>query len=445
MLVALALINVLFLLNSKINVQAEDNAPEVNFLGVEHSPLIEGDTETFYITSTGTEKVHYKAVLQFEDGTEKILTPENSLYDFHQGKNVKVNFTKAMDPNQIYKVTCDSKFPVGHHKLVIYIRKAGWSLNGFNDYDSTYTSYINCVSRDDSNVVYANASLKTDKDIYTVGEKVKINGLDNVGDISLHAYNTTTDTWYKDVSESSDTVSWIPTESGMYILDAHIDSTEAWKLKIITVNPVSSNTNAFDKVNVREISNYGSGYIVNGKEILLNNIDGIEAISAPYYNMENNFNPEVKSLVYNVANVMIKDNKYTSLLYRNDAGLDANAVQLFQREDNGISKDGTFGYYFFTADRIANSAYFSKTSMMKYKDLCQMIVDEGVFQNTDDFRKCNSYIFNEHNDKITDFILSEYSKHKKEKNYKNTLEVGNYLIELDTAYGSCYLEAYIKR
>ena len=51
--IALASILLIF----SVQAYAAENIPNINFIGIDHSPLIEGDKESFLFTSKGCNKV----------------------------------------------------------------------------------------------------------------------------------------------------------------------------------------------------------------------------------------------------------------------------------------------------------------------------------------------------------------------------------------------------
>ena len=55
---------------SAVPAKAIEVTPKITFVGVEHSPLVVGDSETFYLSAEGTENVQYR-VFQNKIGTDK--------------------------------------------------------------------------------------------------------------------------------------------------------------------------------------------------------------------------------------------------------------------------------------------------------------------------------------------------------------------------------------
>ena len=157
----LVLLTIIFCGNSKC-AMALENTVKVAFVGVDHSPLVEGDSESFYLTSFGAKKVKYRVFLN----------------------NVKINkteeitsgYTNSVDSNKPYIIRPSENFKSGKYKLIIWVKEE----NSVKKYDSEYISSLNCVSRNANNRVYSAGDMDIARDVYTVGEKVTINGIKNI-------------------------------------------------------------------------------------------------------------------------------------------------------------------------------------------------------------------------------------------------------------------------
>lgn len=225
--------------------------PQITFVGIGHSPLIEGDTEKFFITSNSTKRVQYKIFLN--DITRKKRT------------ELTTGYSELINSKIPYEISPDHLFDLGKYTLEIWIREEGST----NAYDNTYNASLNCVNRDNKNRVYTNGDMVIEKDVYNVGEKITINGIKDIGGIAgpykyrLHIFSPDKigDTrfgfvngWAVNVTRYEDTIEWIPQEPGTYVLDVHVITPysilwknivanpdiiyggyEAWKLKTITV------------------------------------------------------------------------------------------------------------------------------------------------------------------------------------------------------------------
>ncbi|MCB2313991.1 DUF5050 domain-containing protein [Clostridium tagluense] len=221
-------------------VMAVENAVKISFVGVDHSPLIAGDSESFYLTAMGAKKVKYRVFL----------------IDANMNKKIEITsgYTESLDASKPYMVTPSEKFKLGKYKLIIWVKEE----NSVKNYDSEYIASLNCVNRDDNNRVYSAGDVDISKDVYTVGEKVTINGIKNISGMKgpytykLHVYDTETNEWILDNKGFRNNLEWVPTKPGTYVLvvwDMSYNSTlwktvikspesklyEGWKLKVITV------------------------------------------------------------------------------------------------------------------------------------------------------------------------------------------------------------------
>jgi hypothetical protein len=212
--------------------------PEVTFIGVEHSPLVVGDTETFTVTSKYEGLVQYRAFLY----TEKT----------NKWAELTTGYTVAADAKTVVSLPKTSAFELGKYKLSVWVKKAGTTgikTTALGSYDNYLVSNVNCVSRDDANRVYANGVM----DVKQEGLKVTINNSDFKGltgiegpyKLKLHYFNPTTSTWTKDATVYGDKIEYTFPKAGTYVLDVHVNTLksttwakggyEAWKLKTITV------------------------------------------------------------------------------------------------------------------------------------------------------------------------------------------------------------------
>lgn len=260
-------------------VNAEEVSAEVAFVGIEHSPLVVGDKETFFITSKNADMVQYRVFINKEDTDE--------WEDLTQG------YTEVVQAKVPYVVEVPKTFELGKYKISVWVKKAGTSgiiSNEKGGYDSFYIAGLNCVERDDDNRVYAEGDLDLPKSSYTIGEKVIINGIKDISGMKspykykLHIFqpekaDSSNSGWVKDVTEYSDSIEWVPQEAGTYVLDVWVTSEdseaayEAWKLKTITVSE-NVKTNETIK-NSKDITLKNDGETFGGtNENDMKNIDG---------------------------------------------------------------------------------------------------------------------------------------------------------------------------
>ena len=219
---------------------AVENTVKVQYVGVDHSPLVEGDRESFYLTTVGAKKVKYRVFLN------NIST--------NKTQEITNGYTESVDATKPYKITPIESFKLGKYKLIVWVKEE----NSVNKYDNEYIASLNCVSRDDSNRVYSSGDIQPTKDTYIVGEKVQISGIKNISGMKgpytykLHVYDTETNEWISVNKEYKSSLEWMPSKPGTYVLvvwDMSSNSTlwktlikspekklyEGWKLKVITV------------------------------------------------------------------------------------------------------------------------------------------------------------------------------------------------------------------
>ncbi|MBZ9688917.1 hypothetical protein G9F72_021600 [Clostridium estertheticum] len=194
--------------------------PTVNYVGISHSPLIVGDTENFTVTSNYTGDVQYRA-FQFDGKAWTELTK---------------GYTEAVNAKTPYVLPETAKYTLGQHKLSVWVKKAGTTgvqKNSLGDFDTYYAASLNCVSKNDSNRVYANGKANFE----TSGLTVKFNGIEGIGGIEgpylyrMHIYNPTTGVWTNRVSDYSATPSYTFEKAGTYMVVVHANTAKSttWK------------------------------------------------------------------------------------------------------------------------------------------------------------------------------------------------------------------------
>ncbi|GCD09711.1 hypothetical protein [Clostridium tagluense] len=199
------------------NVTAKAEAvvvPVVNYVGVEHSPLVVGDTEKFTVTSSKYEGlVQYRAFL----------------FDGKQWNELTSGYGAAVDSKTPYALPETKKFTLGKQQLSVWVKKAGKTgvkSNKNGDFDSYYVAELNCVAKDDANRVYADG--KAD---YTVnGMKLTFNKIEGIGGIegpykyAMHIMDPSTGVWTKRVTTYQETPSYTFTKPGTYMVVIHANT-----------------------------------------------------------------------------------------------------------------------------------------------------------------------------------------------------------------------------
>jgi hypothetical protein len=107
-------------------------SPIINYVGVDHLPLVVGETEKFAITSKYDGQVQYRAFL-FDGKTWGELT---------NGYGV------AVDAKTLYLLPETPTFKLGNYKLSVWVKRAGTTGYNSKGYDTYYVAALNCVTRD---------------------------------------------------------------------------------------------------------------------------------------------------------------------------------------------------------------------------------------------------------------------------------------------------------
>jgi hypothetical protein len=206
---------------------AEVVVPTIAYVGVDHSPLVKGDTEKFTVTSNYAGEVQYKAFIYNE--STKVTTPLTNGYSV------------AVDAKTPFVLPETKPFEIGKYKLLLSVKRAGVTgsksdLNG--DYDTNYPVALNCVAKDDANRVYANGTA----DYKVDGLKFTLNKINDIGGIAgpytyrLHIFNPsavtpTNDGWTKRVSDYTTTPSYTFEKAGTYMVVVHANTVNSttWK------------------------------------------------------------------------------------------------------------------------------------------------------------------------------------------------------------------------
>lgn len=227
-------------------VMAVETTVKVAFVGVDHSPLVEGDTESFYLTATGAKRVKYRVFLKN--------------INLNKTQEITNGYTEAVEGTEPYVIRPSEIFKLGKYKLIVWVK----GENSVKTYDSEYIASLNCVSKDDKNRVYSAGDMDITRDVYTVGEKVLVGGIKNISGMKgpytykLHIYDTEANEWILDNKDYRNNLEWVPTKPGTYVLvvwDMSYNSTlwkalimnpekrlyEGWKLKVITVKDTTKN------------------------------------------------------------------------------------------------------------------------------------------------------------------------------------------------------------
>ncbi|MBZ9685713.1 leucine-rich repeat domain-containing protein [Clostridium estertheticum] len=210
--------------------------PKINYIGIEHSPLVVGDTEKFTVTS-----VKYDGLVQYRA----------FLFDGKVWSELTSGYTTAQDSKTPVVLPETPVLKLGNYKLSVWVKKAGTIGLNKSGYDSYYVAALNCVSKDDANRVHANG----EADYTLTGAKLTFNSIKDIGGIKgpylyrLHILNTNTGVWTTRVSQYATAPSYTFTKAGTYMVVVHANTVKSttWK-----------NYLAEDKTVANQKSTYGT-------------------------------------------------------------------------------------------------------------------------------------------------------------------------------------------
>lgn len=277
-----------YLILNPASVQAQVSVPSVSFIGVDHSPLVAGDTEKFTITSKGySGKVQYRVFLLNQTSMQWTELTSNG-------------YSEAIDTASPFILSYDTPFDIGKYTLKTYVKR--YSQTGITknaqcgDYDTVYTSYLNCVNRDDSNRVYANDDMIISEGRYIAGQPIKITGIKNISGMNgpysyrLHIFspdkvyfNTSgwSGDWKMNVTGTAyqDTIEWTPTEPGTYIIDLWAMSSDSTLWPLLKKNPSAKYYESWKLLKIKVEGDINT-YSVNTETDLYNSIkDGLTRVA----------------------------------------------------------------------------------------------------------------------------------------------------------------------
>ncbi|MBU3183966.1 hypothetical protein [Clostridium estertheticum] len=292
--------------------------PVINYTGIEHSPLVVGDTETFTVTSAKySGDVQYRAFIGNEAGKWTELT---------------TGYTAAVSSKTPYVLPASKALTLGKYKVSIWVKaagKTGVKSNSTGNFDSFYVGALNCVSKDDNNRVYTSGKAN----VAVTGLTAKFNGIDQIGGITgpylyqLFAMDTATGVWSNGPAGYSATPSMTFKTPGTYMLIAHVNTEKSttWAkkgfegYKTVMIKVTNSSTTVFDTT-IKE-ANFGSV----GNVIMT--ADGIKAFpTATQYKIVTGSNNLTGKTVLGTA---------TTVFPKKVAG-DAVTVKLFDASNNEV-------------------------------------------------------------------------------------------------------------
>lgn len=184
--------------------------PIINYVGIEHSPLVVGDTETLTVNSAKYEGlVQYRAFL----------------FDGKKWRELSTGYGAAVDSKTPFVLPTTPRMSLGKKSISVWVKKANTNGITKKGYDSYYAVALNCVSNITSLRVYTSQAAN----VNVSGLTVKFNGIAGIGGITepylykLFAMNTATGAWSNGASEYAATPSMTFKTAGTYMIIAHVN------------------------------------------------------------------------------------------------------------------------------------------------------------------------------------------------------------------------------
>jgi hypothetical protein len=252
-----------------INV-TEETLPKVDLVSLDHSPFIEGDTNSFYVISKNyEEKVQYQFFYTCEStmGNKWQLIANEDMTD---------GWTKEIDAHEPLKVDISKlNLKKDFYRFAIRVKRFGFKgtyENMYGDYDNSYPFNLTI---EDKNPMTLNGDLIMDKDVYLKNDQLIVKGITSTPEntqYKLHLYDVQNNKWLNNLSDYSNVIDYdlsnIP--EGTYILNTWTKNTtsskkyDGWKLKVIKVTS--------DLMNISNADNISAKVTTNTRYILPTNV-----------------------------------------------------------------------------------------------------------------------------------------------------------------------------
>ncbi|EYE89866.1 hypothetical protein Q428_00280 [Fervidicella metallireducens AeB] len=298
-------------------VSANEVLPKINRVFVEHTPLIEGETQSYFLISNYNGKVQYALKID----KVSIVNKKTVLKPYYTQ-----NYGEVTDGTTVYKLDGTNKFEPGNYRVYIYVKRAGVEgklKNKDFSFDSIYTVNINCYGKNEKGLIYSDGKMLIDREDFRIGETVEIGGVENLPGpsstykYSLNIFDINKNKWLMDVSKYNGKLKYIFDKQGQYILDVAVssDSTKIvahknrlinicdnFKVKSINyIDPTTIQVNFTMAPDVTDVQNKNN-YFVSTSEI--NTISMVGDKSA----LLQLKNPIAKDTLYFVNSIKLKDN-----------------------------------------------------------------------------------------------------------------------------------------
>ena len=254
---------------SVINITNE-TLPKVDLVSLDHSPFIQGDTNSFYVVSKNyTGKVQY----QFFYTCESTMGNEWQLIN---NEDMVEGWTKEIDAHEPLKVDISNlNLKKEFYRFAIRVKRVGVKgtyENKYGDYDNAYPFNLTV---NDKNPMTLNGDMIMDKDVFLKNDQLVVNGVTSTPSntqYKLHLYDVQNNKWLTNLTDYSNSIDYdlsnIPERT--YILNIWAKSTysskkyDGWKLKVIKVTS--------DLMNITKTENLSDSVSKNARYVLPNKV-----------------------------------------------------------------------------------------------------------------------------------------------------------------------------
>lgn len=218
-----------------------ETLPKIDLISLDHSPFIEGDSNSFYVASKNyTGKVQY----QFFYTSESTMGDK---WELINNEFMVDGWTKEIDAHEPFKLDISHlSLKKEFYRFAIRVKRFGIKgtyENKYGEYDNAYP--FNLIV-EDKNSMTLNGDMIIDKDVFSKNDQLVVNGVISTPEntqYKLHLYDVQNNKWLTNLTNYSDSIDYdlsdIP--AGTYVLNIWAKNTsslkkyDGWKLKVIKV------------------------------------------------------------------------------------------------------------------------------------------------------------------------------------------------------------------
>jgi hypothetical protein len=195
-------------------VQAATKGASISYAAYEHSPLLAGEKQGFFLSAKGYyNNVQYSVWLN----------------DVNAGTwvNILPYGTTEYNAEQVVKVLPDKVYQAGNYKVSIWVKGAGRdgvNSNKNGSFDSYYVIPFRCAAQDATKWVTSSGDMTFASTDYTVGKPVTLTSIAGIAGMSgsylykLHVRDMDGN-WTIDKDAFRANATWTPTVAGKYLVD----------------------------------------------------------------------------------------------------------------------------------------------------------------------------------------------------------------------------------